>query len=990
MKPIASSFEPEITRIGRELAARAAGQSPALFNRRWWSNTLLDWAMNDEAFKVRLFRFVDVLPAIQDDARLAALIEEYFGSLTPPAAALQWGMRLLSSTKLGARFSAASIRRQILQMATLFIAGVNAHDAEPTLAGMWKDGRTFSIDLLGEACVSEPEADRYRDQCLQALETLATSTASWPGMPQLEHDHLGAIPRVNLSVKLSALYSQLDPIDPEGAYRATAARLCPLLELAKSIPASITFDMEQAELKDLTLSIFMRLLSEEPYRDYPYAGIAIQAYLKDTEADLRRLLAWVRTRRTPIGIRLVKGAYWDSEMVRYQQRGWPVPVFESKVETDANYERLTRMILDHIQLLRPAFGTHNLRSLAHAEALAQALRIPPEAYEYQMIFGMAEPFQHAVVASGRRLRLYTPVGELIPGMAYLVRRLLENTSNESFLRKEYSEHEPLDRLLSPPVVTPSPKEENRTVASSGRFRNEPHTDFSQASARTAMQQAIETVRGRFGPTFAVGIGGHRPSGAEMVCRNPSRPDEIIGRVMTASEADVARAVQQATASRHEWRALGGERRADLLIKATALMRRRRFELAAWEIFETGKPWREADADVAEAIDFLEYYAREMTRLARPRRLGQEPGELNEVLYDPRGVAVVIAPWNFPLAIPTGMVSAALVTGNTVLFKPSERSSITGILLVRLLYEAGIPATALQVLPGGPEIGHALTEHPDVDLIAFTGSKQVGLNILKTSADVAPGRYSVKRVIAEMGGKNAIIIDETADLDEAVLGVVQSFTGYQGQKCSACSRAIVHDSIYDVFLRRLSDAVMSLHVGPPEDPGTRIGPMIDARALAKVKEYIEIGKREGRLVLARDVSGPGYFVGPAIFAEIERRHRLAQEEIFGPVLAVMRARSFDESLALANESCYALTGGVYSRSPAHIDAARRLFDVGNLYINRPITGALVARQPFGGHRLSGIGAKTGGEDYLLQFLVTRVVSENTIRRGFAPSEWNSSK
>ncbi|MDQ6733532.1 MAG: aldehyde dehydrogenase family protein, partial [Nitrospirota bacterium] len=289
-------------------------------------------------------------------------------------------------------------------------------------------------------------------------------------------------------------------------------------------------------------------------------------------------------------------------------------------------------------------------------------------------------------------------------------------------------------------------------------------------------------------------------------------------------------------------------------------------------------------------------------------------------------------------------------------------------------------------PGGPDIGHTLTTHPDVDVIAFTGFKEVGLRLLAQSMQITAGQRRITRVIAEMGGKNAIIIDETADLDEAVMGVVKSFTGYQGQKCSACSRAIVHESVYELFLRRLTDAIMSLRIGPPEDPSNGLGPMIDGRALAKVREYIEIGKQEGRVVAMGQTQEPGYFISPTIVADIQPTHRLAQEEIFGPVLAVMRAQDFQEAITTANHSSYALTGGIYSRSPANIQAARTMFDVGNLYINRPITGALVNRQPFGGHRLSGVGAKAGGEDYLSQFMITRVVSENTLRRGFAPSEW----
>ncbi len=980
-EPVA--LEQTIDRIGRELSDRAAGLSPSMFDRGWWLGTLLDWCFKDEHFKVRLFRFIDALPSLRTDEQVAQLAREYFGEEEILPTVLQWGLRAMAGTRLGASLGAKSLRSQASHMAKTFIAGETIVDALPVMERMWRDGYGCSVDLLGEATVSEVEANRYLDRCLDALTCMGQAAASWPAIDLLERDQFGLLPRIHLSVKLSALYSQLNAIDPEGSYKALAGRLRPILDLAMALPAAITFDMEQADFKDLTLMVFMRLLTETPYRTYPHAGVALQAYLKESPADLDRLLAWLRNRGTPITIRLVKGAYWDSDSVRYRQHGWPVPVFERKAETDANYETLTKTLMAHAEILRPAIGTHNLRSLAHAEAAAQATGLSSEAYEFQMIFGMAEPLQTAVRQFDRRVRLYTPVGELLPGMAYLVRRLLENTSNESFLRRRYAEALPLEVQLTAPIPLPTSHPLNESAERP--FQNEPHTDFAHENARTAMADAITEVRRHLGQTRSYPITGATLAGSVLTSRNPSNPEEIVGQVVCPAERDIVPAIEEARGHFENWRSTPPDHRAEIIVQAAAVMRRRRYELTAWEILETGKPWREADADVAEAIDFLEFYAREMRVLGLPKRLGNVPGELNEQVVQPRGAAVVISPWNFPLAIPTGMVSAALVTGNTVLFKPSERSPIVGSLLMDVMKEAGLPSGVLSFVPGGPEIGAALVRHPDVQLIAFTGSKAVGLGILAEASKVDPGQRSVKRVIAEMGGKNAIIIDETADLDEAVTGVMASFTGYQGQKCSACSRAIVLESVHDLFLQRLVDAVASLPIGSPEDPGTRMGPMIDERARAKVQEYIDIGKKEGRLVVERKGPKDGYFIGPAVFADIRPEHRLAREEIFGPVLAVMKAHDFEEALRMANDSDYALTGGLYSRRPSNILRVREAFDVGNLYINRPITGALVGRQPFGGHRLSGVGTKAGGAEYLQQFVVTRVISENTLRRGFAPSE-----
>jgi RHH-type transcriptional regulator, proline utilization regulon repressor / proline dehydrogenase / delta 1-pyrroline-5-carboxylate dehydrogenase len=347
--------------------------------------------------------------------------------------------------------------------------------------------------------------------------------------------------------------------------------------------------------------------------------------------------------------------------------------------------------------------------------------------------------------------------------------------------------------------------------------------------------------------------------------------------------------------------------------------------------------------------------------------------------------VVIAPWNFPLAILTGMTSAALVTGNCALVKPAEQSPVIGALMVEILREAGIPGAACQLLHGGGHIGARLVRHAGVHVIAFTGSREVGLEILRIAHDTQPGQQHVKRVVCEMGGKNAIIVDEDADLDEAVFHIIDSAFGYQGQKCSACSRLILVQEIYGGLLERLLEAVKSLKMGPTENPGNYLGPVIDADAHARISGFVELGKREGNCLLARKAPEDGFFIGPAIFDQIEPHHRLASEEIFGPVLSVLKAKNFDDALDIANHSSFGLTGGVFSRSPAHIDRARKAFQVGNLYINRGITGAVVERQPFGGLKLSGIGSKAGGPDYLLQFVEPRTISENTLRHGFVPPQ-----
>lgn len=979
---------------GRELLARMERPRPVVGTPAWWDERLWQGTLHRPALKYQLFRFIDVLPQLSEPAAIGSHLCEYLRAADGALPGwLHQGLRWLPRWQAGMHLVAYLARAQVQRLARRFIAGACLEEALQVIDRLRQRQLAFTVDLLGEATLTEVEAQRYQQGYLELLAGLSAHVNHWPTVPRIDEGPEGPLPRVHVSLKLSSLYSQFDPLDAEGSSQAVRQRLRPILRAARQQRAFVNIDMEQYAYKDLTLRIFRQVLDEEEFRDWPDVGIAIQAYLPDSAADLEALADWVRTRGTPIWVRLVKGAYWDYETVVAAQRGWPVPVFTRKADTDANYERLSRFLLAHHQYLHPAFGSHNVRSLAHALAAAEVLGVPAGAWEFQMLYGMAEELADALVSLGQRVRIYTPYGPLLPGMAYLVRRLLENTANESFLRAHRAEHLPEEKLLmnplhlqeatripTSPAGVPSPP-------TAGEFRNEPPTDFSREEARQAMRAALAAVGRQLGKDYPLVLAGQmRVTGAWLESLNPAHRKQQIGRCARAGAAEAAEAVAAARQAFPAWRDTDPEQRADYLRRAAAVLRRRRLELAAWQVYECAKPWREADADVAEAIDYCEYYAAQMRRLARPRHW-ELPGEANEYRYEPRGVAVVIAPWNFPLAIPCGMATAALVTGNPVILKPAEQSSVVAAKLLEVFQEAGFPPGVINYLPGiGEEIGPLLVRHPEVALVAFTGSQAVGRSIYQAAAETPPGQQHLKRVIVEMGGKNAILIDDDADLDEAVRGVVDSAFGYQGQKCSACSRVIVLEGIYEPFLERLIEATRSLKVGPPEDPATTVGPLIDAEAQQRVQQYIAQGKQEARLVYAGqvgDLAQEGYYVAPHIFAEVPPRARIAQEEIFGPVLAVLRARDLDEALSIANGTVYALTGGFYSRSPERIRRVCREFRVGNLYINRKITGALVGRQPFGGFKLSGGGTQAGGPDYLLHFLWPRTITENTLRRGFAP-------
>ncbi|HEY8348082.1 MAG TPA: L-glutamate gamma-semialdehyde dehydrogenase [Symbiobacteriaceae bacterium] len=508
------------------------------------------------------------------------------------------------------------------------------------------------------------------------------------------------------------------------------------------------------------------------------------------------------------------------------------------------------------------------------------------------------------------------------------------------------------------------------------FRPEPLSDFTDARVAAAFQEAIDTVGRQLGRHYPMRIGGRRVDApAQIVSVNPSRPDQVVGYAARGSRAEAEAAVQAALAAFPEWSRTPAEVRARILFKAAAIMRRRRHELSAWISYEVGKNWAEADADTAEAIDFLEYYGREMLRLAAPRELVRLPGEENHLVYRPLGVGVIHSPFNFPLAILTGMTAAAVVTGNTVVVKPSVEAPVVAAKFFDVLEEAGLPDGVANLLYADPaEVGDYLTTHREVRFINFTGSREVGCHIYELAAKVQPGQVFLRRVIAEMGGKDAIIVDGTADLESAVDGIVTSAFGFSGQKCSACSRAIVTADVYDQVLAAVTERTQALRIGPATARETDVGPVAAERFQKKVMDYIRIGCSEGRLITGGGTRPGGYYVEPTIFADVSPTARIAQEEIFGPVLAFIRAADFDEALRIANSTAYALTGSVYSRNRNHLERARREFAVGNLYFNRKCTGALVGAHPFGGFNMSGTDAKTGGPDYLLLFTLGQTVVE----------------
>ncbi|HRE16804.1 MAG TPA: proline dehydrogenase family protein, partial [Rhodocyclaceae bacterium] len=734
-------FEAEFMGTATELLAAGAGDRPPLYTGI--NGTLLEHAMADGRLSQALFRFVDVLPQLQRLPDPDRAIARHLAAYLDEADAHDW---LAQVIRWGARPGLAWLaRRQVRALARQFLAEEGRGGLEAVLAQLARVPALATVDAVGEAVLSDAEADAYRDRNLALLDRLAAS---------------GAKP--HLSLKLTALTPRFDPLDPAGTRSRVFARLAPIVESASRHGATLTVDMEQYELKPLILQLFLDALGTFSDRRWQPA-IALQAYLPDTRDDCRQVVDAAQLHARRLGIRLVKGAYWDQEAAWAAQRGWRQPTWKEKAHTDWHYEQLTAFLLDHTDSLKPAIAAHNLRSQAVALTHARRRGLQPDAWEVQMLLGMAEPLRDALAAAGVPLRIYVPVGDAEIGIAYLIRRLLENTASTSILRRTHVEGDDLDTLLAPPAAPPA-TEHGESYPPAG-FHNLPLLDFSRPGEIAAFAAALEAVKARCTPADA--------SAAAYHSRNPARPEEILGGTPITAAPEAEAAIRRARAAFASWSTAPAAGRAAILREAARRITAERRQLAALQVLECAKPWREADGDVAEAVDFLRYYAADMEKLDGWHTTTRFPGEDNRFAYAPRGVAVVISPWNFPLAILAGMSSAALLAGNTVVMKPALPALLTAREYLRILRESGLPADVCQLVVGEAELGAQLVAHADVDLIAFTGSRQVGLAIQQAAHTPQADQSHIKQVVCEMGGKNAIVVDEDADLDEAVAGIIAS-------------------------------------------------------------------------------------------------------------------------------------------------------------------------------------------------------------------------
>ena len=940
-----------------------------LFELSWWNQTLLLLSSKNPRLQKQLFKFVDLYPSLNKQNLVNKYLLEYmkeedllFADLVNLFQYMPFGHFLLDKlTKLG-----------IKSIAQNFIIPSNEHDLSKKIEELKNSKLDFTLDVLGELALSFSESEKYLQIYLNLIK-------SRPG--------------IAISIKLSSLCPRLHARSYEENKKELKDLLSQVFRAALKNDAEITVDSEHYETKNLFFDVVKELLNENEFQNWAGAGVVIQAYLKESSRDLISFIEFAQKRKAPLKIRLVKGAYWDYERAVAIQNNWPIPVFETKPETDKNYEELLEILFKNAAYVFPAVASHNIRSLALAICLSEKYRLKKTDFEFQFLYGMLDHMKGYLADLDYKVRVYLPSGDLIEGMAYLVRRLLENTANDSFLFQSVKDTK-LEKLIEKPA--PVSKHISQSYSRSNSFTNAPVLDYSKLKNRFEMQFSIEQLMKRVQerPLDAYSIIGAKniSSLKTQASLNPSKTSQIIAFAHLVDKDQLNTAVLNAKEAFKYWSSLSTYKRIEILKSYARHLEKKRTDYAALLVLEVAKNWDEANAELSEAIDFIYYYTAQAERLFSENALRSLPGEANENVYRALGVSAVISPWNFPLAILLGMTVAALVTGNTVIVKPSEEAPLVAYRAIsdlnKIIHDSfsfkdlKYADSVVQLLLGsGTEIGAELVKHPLVSLVSFTGSKDVGMQILKS---IHQDKDSKKKLIAEMGGKNAILVDETADIDQVIPAVLRSAFSYAGQKCSACSRLIIVSSVYEKIRNRLIEAAYTLRFGSAHLANTDVSSLISEKALNKFEHYLSIAKREADIVEIKsgnhEMMADSWLSPLVIVENVSPKSKLATEEIFAPILCLFSVDDFKSAVELANDSIYGLTGAVFSRSPEHINYAKENFAVGNLYINQACTGAIVSRQAFGGTKLSSIGYKAGGPNYLLQFLEEKTITENTMRHG----------
>jgi RHH-type proline utilization regulon transcriptional repressor/proline dehydrogenase/delta 1-pyrroline-5-carboxylate dehydrogenase len=988
--------------ILKELISKVGEYRSSSFEK--FSDYGLSLTAQFDLIRVHLLKFLALLPSLDHDKSGAEVKRNLLESLRRlnddsrslsqkpgKAKPLPFYLNILFTLGLSvaalvpAALLARIVRYMVRMMAKRFIAGESISTSTKTLRDLRESKRQATLDQLGELVVSAREADEYFEKVLQLIHGLKQH------IPRGEKNSAGIL-NAHVSIKVSALSHDFRPQAFEATYAKVAPRLRRILQEAVREEVFINVDAEHYHYRDLVLKIFAKVLLETPeLKDFAQTGIVVQAYLRDGSKHLMDVAQLAKQRGLRMPIRLVKGAYWDAETIEGEAHQFTPPQFLNKEESDLHFRQLAYLALKNHEQIHLAIGSHNLQDHAFVESV-RTLRFPKApVIEHQCLHMTYEALSHGLAKMNWPTRNYMPIGNLLVGMAYLVRRIMENSSQVGVLSIMRS-HQKASGLISPVDVLISKKKAGTLVFDS--FITQLRSDFSPVRPlRLFLDDEREDLMGKMS-SYRADLDKNQSALAsskdeKVICS--SKPELLLGTYKLSTPAEAKAAVEKAHSalSTDLWgKPNHALNRVSVMLKAADLMLLRRNELSAIMIYEAGKTMTEALADVDEAIDFINFYARQEIKL-------QISGEK----LTNRGVITVIAPWNFPLAIPCGMTVAPLVAGNAVILKPAEQTPLIGAALFDILIEAGVPTAMLTLIQGdGEQVGAPMVSHPLCAGVVFTGSKNVGQWIYKEAGSKLIEHHHLhrqmqKKIITEMGGKNAVIVTNNCELDETISGILYAAFGHAGQKCSAASRVIVHKEVKDAFTARLVGAIQDLKVGESFDPATAVNPLITEADQARVRKCIEGARDEairvqGKILIDRSFEKlPGFCVGPAVFEipahQATKKDSWAQKEIFGPVIHVISYESLMDAVELFNGTEYALTGGIYSQSQDDIDFLIKYLKAGNLYVNRPNTGARVAIEPFGGFKLSGTGPKAGGVDYLKEFhypVIQQAVAE--LKEGFA--------
>lgn len=982
------NLESTLMSEGQKILEYLRHKPSPFFRESFWHKKILKQILDHHDFKVALFQFIDILPSLTHPDDIHVLFDEYLSDYISPLKPDYFRLFDYLRRKTASPLIARVLKRNIYQIATMFIPGESIGTAADRIIPLIQKRFGVTLDLLGEKTLTLQEGHDYLQKYSALAQDFSCLVKTRNISSSLNIEGLGPVPHAHISIKLSSLSPHWNYHDPHHAVATMQALITPLIFYAVQNRIFIHFDMEQFSTLEITLQLLEKLLVTDEFKEYPFFGMVLQSYLVDSSAILQRMRRLSERRDCPFFIRLVKGAYLEYEQIQSELYNRRCPVFLNKSDTDSRFEYLSRTLIDMFPALIPAIASHNLRSILHATTYASLKGLSKETFELQMLYGMNDSCAVYFNQQGYNVRLYTPLGQFLPGMAYFVRRLLENTSNQSFLRMEYMEEEDESVLLQKPNPASEFISQSLTHDDGLPFENAPtlalyNTDISDKLNRTIHEFDYFT---KYSP-FPVVVNGEFFHAERYNRHSVLSPDTTLLSFSLASPIHCDQALISCERHAHTWKQSDLSLRVGLCHTLAAQLEHHRMKLIACLVHEIGKSREESDYEVREAIDFCRYYATEAKRLFGKKLLQRFlQGERNDTYYEGKGTCVVISPWNFPLAILCGMSVAALVSGNPVILKPSELSTGIAFYFFDLLRESGFPKEIIHFLPGLGEItGDYLVRHSSSKIIAFTGSKEVSLKILDGSRHhINSSQRHVKQVITEMGGKNAIIVDETADPDEAIPGIIQSAFSFAGQKCSACSRVILTPNVSELFLKRFIQAVSVLKGGSPVEPKTELGPVIDEISAKRLLENIQTFKDSADLIYAGNfIESLPCYIPPHVFLTPQSDHPLMQEELFGPILTFFKAKSLEHAIEVANDTSFGLTAGIYSRKPSHINYFKQKLASGNLYINKPCTGAVVGRQPFGGIKLSGTGLQAGGSEYLLQFVNARTISENTLRHGFSP-------